>query len=475
MQESRRQLGIVSALFALAACSSAPTGGAGSTAVGGAGEGGRLGSGGITAVGGATSNGGQAGASATGGSSTIGAGGGAPTSDGAAGARDAGLGASDAADMAFPDAAGGDAQFGDAAGFMTGGAAGGTTASGNGGSAAGGVSGSGGEGGGVAACASNEFSKCARGDGPFGPEIKCDFGGSDGNYDVTLEVGGTTSAEAFVDAEMYRRMLPDLTTLAGQTQRFNFTVNVRTPEGQPVEVGTTDSVPGLQVYVRGASPIITSICHQSASKPLMLWIGGDSTVCDQDSTNYTGWGQHLPQFMKAGVSIANYADSGESSGSFLSSAAMFGAIKSRWKAGDWFFIQLGHNDKSTTAATFQSNMTSYVTQAKAAGVNIVLITPISRVGYTLAEEHVNSTGANLPQIIRDLGKSENVPVIDLTVTTWNWIQTITPKDYFAADSSASGGYDHTHLGPKGADAVASFVRDAVKSTSDLSAVAAYLR
>jgi lysophospholipase L1-like esterase len=154
---------------------------------------------------------------------------------------------------------------------------------------------------------------------------------------------------------------------------------------------------------------------------------------------------------------------------------MFGAIKSRWKAGDWFFIQMGHNDKSTTAATFKANMTSYVTQAKAAGVNIVLITPIARVGYALAEEHVNSTGANLPQIIRDLGKSENVPVIDLTVTTWNWIQTITPKDYFAADSSVSGGYDHTHLGPKGADAVADFVRDAVKGASALSAVAAYLR
>jgi len=66
-------------------------------------------------------------------------------------------------------------------------------------------------------------------------------------------------------------------------------------------------------------------------------------------------------------------------------------------------------------------------------------------------------------------------VIDLTVTTWNWIQTITPKDYFAADSSSSGGYDHTHLGPKGADAVAGFVRDAIKGAPSVSAISAYLR
>jgi lysophospholipase L1-like esterase len=98
-----------------------------------------------------------------------------------------------------------------------------------------------------------------------------------------------------------------------------------------------------------------------------------------------------------------------------------------------------------------------VTDAKAAGANVVLFTPISRVGYTLAQEHVNSTGANLPQIIRDLGAAQNVPVIDLTVTTWNWLQTITWQDYFAL------GTDHTHTNPRGADVVAGFVRDGVRS------------
>jgi lysophospholipase L1-like esterase len=348
----------------------------------------------------------------------------------------------------------------------------------SGGAGAGGAVPDGGEvegsGGTPAACASNEASKCTSGTGPLGNEIKCDFGGGDGNFDVTVDLTGS-AGDSFVDAEMYRRMLPPLSTLAGQAQRFSFTANVRTPEGQPVQVGNTDSVPGLQVYVRGTSPKLTAICHQAASKPTMLWIAGDSTVCDQDSTNYTGWGQRLPQFLQGNLSVANYADSGESSGSFLNSSSMFGAIKARWKSGDWLLVQMGHNDKTTTASTFEANMKSYVTQAKSAGVNVVLITPISRVGYALAEQHVNSTGANLPQIIRDLGKGESVPVIDLTVTTWNWIQSITPKDYFAADSSASGGYDHTHLGPKGADAVAGFVRDAIKANPGIPGLSNYLR
>ena len=52
---------------------------------------------------------------------------------------------------------------------------------------------------------------------------------------------------------------------------------------------------------------------------------------------------------------------------------------------------------------------------------------------------------------------------------------INPKDYFAADSSASGGYDHTHLGPKGGDAVAGFVRDAINANPGVPALVPYLR
>jgi lysophospholipase L1-like esterase len=222
-----------------------------------------------------------------------------------------------------------------------------------------------------------------------------------------------------------------------------------------VQNGDGDGTPGLDVYIRGAVPELSSICVKPVQTVATIWIAGDSTVCDQGSTDYSGWGQQLPQFFDSTVSVANYADSGESSGSFLGSGKMFGAIKARWAPGDWLFVQMGHNDKTTTAAVFQSNMKSYVQQAKAAGVNVVLFTPISRVGYTLEQEHVNSVGANLPQVIRDLGKSENVPVVDLTVTTWNWLQTIQWKDYFAL------GTDKTHPNPKGAEAIAGFVREAI--------------
>jgi lysophospholipase L1-like esterase len=284
---------------------------------------------------------------------------------------------------------------------------------------------------------------------------------------VSVALGGKAAGDMYVEAESYRRMLGETTTTPGQTKSYSFVVNVRQPEGQPIQNGPNDGIPGLDVYIRGTGPELSAICYEPAQAPAMIWIGGDSTVCDQSGTDYSGWGQHLPQFFDVPATIANYADSGESSGSFLNSASLFGAIKARWHAGDWFFVQLGHNDKNTTAETFKANMTSFVTQSKAAGVHIVLVTPTSRVGYSLDAEHVNSTGANLPQIIRDIGKSESVPVIDLTVTTWNWLQTITWQNYFAL------GTDHTHTNPKGAEVIAGFVRDAVK-TQGL-AISRYLR
>jgi lysophospholipase L1-like esterase len=325
-----------------------------------------------------------------------------------------------------------------------------------GGSGAGGLAGSSGSGGGAAQeptigeCAANQLARCS-GSSP----IQCDFGGSVGDYLVTLDLGGDAAGKTYVEVESYRRILGTVDTAAGSSSRFSFVANVRDPEGQPVQ-DVPRGTPGLQVYLRGGAPKLSAICAAPITAVPKVWIAGDSTVCDQSSTEYAGWGQHLPQHFRAPVSVANYADSGESSGTVLNSAAMWGAIKAGWKSGDWVLVQVGHNDKTVTTATFQANIKAYVTQAKAAGVNIILCTPISRVGYSLADEHQSSGGANIPQIIRDVAKSENVPLIDLTTLTWNWLQTIDWKQYFAL------GTDRTHTNPAGAEVVAGFVRDAIR-------------
>jgi lysophospholipase L1-like esterase len=300
------------------------------------------------------------------------------------------------------------------------------------------------------ACESNQVARCS-GTSP----IRCDFGGGAGDFLVTLDLGGASASKTYVEAEAYRRVLGGVDLAAGETKRFAFGVNVRQPEGQPIQ-DVPAGTPGLQLYLRGDAPLLSSVCVKPLTATPKVWIAGDSTVCDQSDMSYAGWGQHLPQHFAAPVVVANYADSGESSASVLASAKLWGAIKAGWKAGDWVLVQVGHNDKTVTSSAFRDNMTAFVTQAKAAQVNIILFTPIARAGSELNSQHQSSAGANIPQIIKDVAKSQNVPVIDLTTLSWNWLQTVDWKEYFAL------GTDRTHPSPAGAGVVAGLVRDAIE-------------
>ena len=43
-----------------------------------------------------------------------------------------------------------------------------------------------------------------------GGQIACHFGGNPGNYEVTVELGGSTASDGYVEAESYRRMLGEV-------------------------------------------------------------------------------------------------------------------------------------------------------------------------------------------------------------------------------------------------------------------------
>jgi lysophospholipase L1-like esterase len=299
--------------------------------------------------------------------------------------------------------------------------------------------------------------------------IECHFGGAVGNYEVSVQLGGgTVAGNTYIEAETTRRMLEPASTAAGQTQCYNFVVNVRQPEGQPIQA-VAAGTPGLDLYFKGDAPQLKAIGYRLMSAPIVAYLAGDSTVCDQTDTSYAGWGQFLPQKFNDPISIANYADSGESAESFLGSTSLWGAIKSRMKTNDWVFIQFGHNDKDTAEATFRSAMTTMVNNTKSAGAKPILVTPPARIGYTLTEELVNNLGVDIPAVIRDLGNTLGVPVIDLTPTVWNWQQLIGSDwtTYYAL------GTDHTHTSQQGADIISGFVADAIRTQNI--GLATYLR
>ncbi len=191
---------------------------------------------------------------------------------------------------------------------------------------------------------------------------------------------------------------------------------------------------------------------------MIAYVAGDSTVCDQTDTDYAGWAEMIPQFFAPPLDIANYADSGESSSSFLASGAEWGTVKNLMATGDWVLIQFGHNDKTTTSATFQANITQMVKDAKAKGATPVLVSPPARAtfsGATLSDQ----SGLHSADM-QAVATAQNVAYIDLTSITTTWYNQIGPNGWQQYHALGS---DMTHTNAAGATKIAGFVQSAIKS------------
>jgi lysophospholipase L1-like esterase len=316
--------------------------------------------------------------------------------------------------------------------------------------------------------------------GGAGPNcFECLFGGSTwnptdvattqgiqeaGNYVLTVQLGGNMAGTTQINAETNRVLLTPTSTAAGQSAIYQFMVDVRAKEGQPDE-NVSAGYPGLDIYFSGPSsspPQVSAIGYALASavgdKPVMIYIASDSTACDQSDTDYAGWGQMLPQYFDYPAEIANYADSGESSGSFLNGSDRWGAINGALGKNDWVLIQFGHNDGATTSSTFQANITKMVTDAKSKGATPVLVSPPARA--TFSGSTLSSQGSLHSADMQAVATAQGVAYIDLTSITTAWYNQLGPNGW---QTYHALGTDKTHTNAAGATKIAGFVATAMDS------------
>jgi lysophospholipase L1-like esterase len=284
---------------------------------------------------------------------------------------------------------------------------------------------------------------------------------ANGNYNVTVELGSATAASTSrVQAELLRIVVPPAPLAAGVFAQHTFTVNVR------AESHDGYSAPGmaLDLLIDGAAPALHGLGFAAApSSAPTVFIAADSTVCDWDpaATNIIdpiqrGWGQELSQFLAAGISVANYADSGETAGTFY--AKFFTPAKNALRTGDYLFIQFGHNDQKDAAAVaaYQSNLMKYVSDARAKGATPVLFTPVARKTATAA----NPGFDGLDQQARDLAATQNVALVDLTMSTIAHYKTVANLSALFATPT-----EGTHFSETGATQVANLVAQALKAST----------
>jgi lysophospholipase L1-like esterase len=297
-----------------------------------------------------------------------------------------------------------------------------------------------------------------------------------GNYLVTVQLGGSATSQTTVSVESSRGVLGTVVTAAGRSVEYAFIVNVRGMEGQPDHAGGPGGYPGLDLFFTGPTaspPRITGIGYTLATamapKPIQVFVASDSTACDQSGGAYGGWGQMLPEYFGPAVSVANYANSGASSSSFYGSQALWGSIKAHWTTGDYVLIQFGHNDKGIADATVQANLVKYVVDAKAAGVNAIVISPPARVQFV---GNVEGDQSSLHAVsAQGAATAEGVAFVDLTSLSTAWYNSLGSQA--AALKYHANGTDATHTNLQGAEMLAGLVTKNMK-TQNLS-IAQYLR
>lgn len=159
----------------------------------------------------------------------------------------------------------------------------------------------------------------------------------------------------------------------------------------------------------------------SINHSIRIYLIGDSTMADKplEGNPERGWGQMFHEFFSGYVEIKNYAVNGRSTKSFIDEGR-WQTVFDSLKAGDYLFIQFGHNDEKKNDATryaapdgaYKDNLEKFVNESRSRGAIPILLTPIVRRRFDDQGKFYDTHG-DYPDAARDVAARLKVPLIDM--------------------------------------------------------------
>jgi|GEM_PF-788097 len=224
------------------------------------------------------------------------------------------------------------------------------------------------------------------------------------------------------------------------------------------------------------------------------WIVGDATV-RTDTDQWQGWGEVISEhFDDSRINVRNRAVHGLTSRSYIA-AGKWKEVLDLTKPGDYVSIQFGYHDggpigglrnpdrgvlpgtgdettqyvdertkETVTVHTFGWYLSRYVTDARAKGLNVILITPLPRDEWNDDGSLVNAAHQYAEWTI-EIGSQLNVPVLDLNaIIARHWSDMGKEK----VSATFFTGKEHGLTTPQGADFTASCLAQALLRTEAFS-------
>lgn len=226
--------------------------------------------------------------------------------------------------------------------------------------------------------------------------------------------------------------------------------------------------------------LFLTVSFTIAPEPITVYLIGDSTVCTQPVSQapVTGWGTPFALFFDNTVRVENHARGGRSTRTFIS--------ENRWqhvvdvlKAGDYVFMQFGHNDEAkepqyaeryTSPEDYRRNLIKFITDTRAKNAMPVLITPVSRRKFS-KEGKALETHTEYSRIVAEISVAHKVPMIDLDSRSRDLYESFGPEyskilfnisEPGANPQFPQGVNDNTHFSEYGARLLAELVLDEMK-------------
>jgi lysophospholipase L1-like esterase len=254
----------------------------------------------------------------------------------------------------------------------------------------------------------------------------------EGNYDVKVILGDVNGTSATtVRAECRRLFLQNIITKKGEIKTTTFTVHVKDSLIRDVTGNVVGKVKlkereinyyhwddQLTLEFNDTAAKVCAVEITPNTKATTIFLSGNSTVVDQDREPWASWGQMIPSFFEPGnICIANYAESGETLSSFKG-AKRLQKLLSLMKAGDYLFIEFGHNDQKQKGegvgpfTSYKRDLKFFISEVKNKGGIPVLVTSMNRRSFD-STGHIVNTLLEYPEAVRQTAKEENVALIDL--------------------------------------------------------------
>jgi lysophospholipase L1-like esterase len=215
-------------------------------------------------------------------------------------------------------------------------------------------------------------------------------------------------------------------------------------------------------------------------KKIKIFLAGDSTMSIKSEKNYpeTGWGMPFIHFWNEHLTVVNKAKNGRSTKTFLSEG-LWKQIMDEATAGDYVFIQFGHNDEVkskvnsyTTPEEFSANLKKYIVDAREKKMNPVLMTPVARRKFD-ATGKIEQTHQEYSALVRKVATEEKLLFIDLDTPSMQLYQQfgveqskllfcqLKPGEH---PNDPDGKEDNTHFNELGARLIAQLVLKEIRST-----------